>query len=50
MSVAALVHVGIGAGKVAIDRTKTIDEVKAQQYRTLVKVFYEDGLRLFMEG
>lgn len=48
--VAALVHVGIGAGKVAIDRTKTIDEVKAQQYRTLVKVFYEDGLRLFMEG
>lgn len=48
--VAALVNVGIGAGKVAIDRSKTVEEVRAQQYRTLIKVFYEDGLRLFMEG
>lgn len=48
--VAFLVHVGIGEGKVAIDRIRTIEQVKAQQYRTLVKVFYEDGLRLFMEG
>lgn len=48
--VAAFVHVGVGAGKVVVDRAKTINEVKAQQYRTLVKVFYEDGLRLFMEG
>ena len=49
-SVAAVVHVGVGAGKVLIDRTKTINEVKAQQYRTLIKVFYEDGLRSFVEG
>ena len=48
--VASLISVGVGAGKVIIDRNKTIEEVKAQQYRTLIKVFYEDGLRLFMEG
>lgn len=40
----------VGAPKMLIDRNKTIEEVKAQQYRTLIKVFYEDGLRLFMEG
>lgn len=49
-SVAAAVNVGLGAGKVLVDRTKTINEVKAQQYRTLIKVFYEDGLRSFVEG
>ena len=49
-SVAAAVNVGLGAGKVFVDRTKTINEVKAQQYRTLIKVFYEDGLRSFVEG
>ena len=49
-SVAAAVNVGLGAGKVLVDRTKTINEVKAQQYRTLIKVFYEDGLRFFVEG
>lgn len=48
--VAAFVHVGVGAGKVLVDRNKTINEVKAQQYRTLIKVFYEDGLRSFVEG
>lgn len=40
----------VGAPKMLIDRSKTVNEVKAQQYRTLLKVFYEDGLRLFMEG
>lgn len=48
--VVAAVNVGLGAGKVIIDRNKTINEVKAQQYRTLIKVFYEDGLRSFVEG
>ena len=48
--VVAAVNVGLGAGKVIIDRNKTISEVKAQQYRTLIKVFYEDGLRSFVEG
>ena len=48
--VVAAVNVGLGAGKVLVDRTKTINEVKAQQYRTLIKVFYEDGLRSFVEG
>lgn len=50
IGVIAAVNVGFGAGKVLIDRTKTINEVKAQQYRTLVKVFYEDGLKSFVEG
>ena len=49
-SVISAVNVGLGAGKVLVDRTKTINEVKAQQYRTLIKVFYEDGLRSFVEG
>lgn len=49
-SVVTAVNVGLGAGKVLIDRTKTINEVKAQQYRTLIKVFYEDGLRSFVEA
>ncbi len=40
----------VAAPKMVIDRSKTINEIKAQQYRTLLKVFYEDGLRLFMEG
>ena len=48
--VVAAVNVGLGAGKVLVDRTKTINEVKAQQYRTLIKVFYEDGLKSFVEG
>lgn len=40
----------VAAPKMLIDRNKTINEVKAQQYRTLIKVFYEDGLRPFVEG
>lgn len=40
----------VAAPKMLIDRNKTINEVKAQQYRTLIKVFYEDGLRSFVEG
>ena len=28
----------------------TVNAVKAQQYKTLIKVFYEDGLRSFVEG
>ena len=40
----------VAAPKMLFDRNKTISEVKAQQYRTLLKVFYEDGLRHFMEG
>lgn len=45
-----IMPVVVGAPKMLIERNKTIEEVKAQQYRTLIKVFYEDGLRLFMEG
>ena len=45
-----LMPVVVAAPKMLIDRTKTINEVKAQQYRTLIKVFYEDGLRSFVEG
>lgn len=45
-----IMPVVVGAPKMIIDRSKTINEVKAQQYRTLLKVFYEDGLRLFVEG
>lgn len=33
-----------------IDRSKTVNAVKAQQYKTLIKVFYEDGLKSFVEG
>ena len=40
----------VAAPKMLFDRTKTINEVKAQQYRTLIKVFYEDGLKSFVEG
>lgn len=36
--------------KVAFDFGQAESEIKAQQYRTLIKVFYEDGLRTFMEG
>ena len=45
-----IMPVVVGAPKMLIERNKTIEEVKVQQYRTLIKVFYEDGLRLFMEG
>ena len=41
---------GVVAGKALVDLTKTVKEVKAQQYRTLIKVFYEDSLKLFVEG
>ena len=49
---AALVGVGAVAvaGKKFLDRKKVANEIIAQQYRTLIKVFYEDGLRTFMEG
>lgn len=40
----------VSAPKMLIDRNKTVNEIKAQQYRTLIKVFYEDGLRSFLEG
>lgn len=40
----------VAAPKVLLDYNKTVNEIKAQQYRTLIKVFYEDGLRAFMEG
>ena len=36
--------------KMLIDYNKTVNAVKAQQYKTLIKVFYEDGLRSFVEG
>lgn len=45
-----IMPVVVGASKMVVDRNKTAGEVKAQQYRTLIKVFYEDGLRSFMEG
>lgn len=45
-----IMPVVVSAPKMLFDRSKAIEEVKAQQYRTLIKVFYEDGLRLFMEG
>ena len=47
---AALIGVGAVAGKKFLDHKKVATEIKAQQYRTLIKVFYEDGLRTFMEG
>jgi len=40
----------VGAPKMLFDRNKAMSEIKTQQYRTLEKVFYDDGLRLFMEG
>ena len=45
-----IMPVVVGAPKMLIDHNKTVSEVRAQQYRTLIKVFYEDGLRAFMEG
>ena len=47
---AGVINVALGAGKVIVDHNKAVEEIKAQQYKTLIKVFYEDGLRLFMEG
>lgn len=47
---AKIIPVVVGAPKMLLDRNKAAIEVKAQQYRTLEKVFYADGLRLFMEG
>ena len=40
----------VGAPKMLFDRNKAMSEIKTQQYRTLEKVFYDEGLRLFMEG
>lgn len=40
----------VSAPKMLYDYNKTLCEIKDQQYRTLIKVFYEDGLRSFMEG
>lgn len=40
----------VGGTKMLVDRNKAASEIKSQQYRTLEKVFYQDGLRLFMEG
>lgn len=45
-----ILPVAIGAPKMLFDRNKAISEIKMQQYRTLEKVFYENGLRQFMEG
>lgn len=40
----------VGGTKMLVDRNKAASEIKSQQYRTLEKVFYQDGLKLFMEG
>ena len=40
----------VGAPKMLFDRNKAMSEIKTQQYRTLEKVFYDESLRLFMEG
>lgn len=40
----------VSTSKMLYDHNKTLCEIKDQQYRTLIKVFYEDGLRSFMEG
>lgn len=40
----------VGAPKMLIERGKALKDIKIQQYRTLERVFYHDGLRLFMEG
>ena len=45
-----IMPVVVGAPKMLIDYNKTVNAVKAQQYKTLIKVFYEDGLRSFVEG
>ena len=45
-----IMPVVVGAPKMLIDRSKTVNAVKAQQYKTLIKVFYEDGLKSFVEG
>lgn len=49
-TVVAAINVGAGVGKTLFDRGKATNEIKAQQYRTLIKVFYEDGLKSFVEG
>ena len=38
-----IMPVVVGAPKMLIDYNKTVNAVKAQQYKTLIKVFYEDG-------
>ncbi|WFF73558.1 hypothetical protein [Proteiniclasticum sp. QWL-01] len=48
--IAKMMPVFVGAPKMLIDRNAAASEIKAQQYRTLEKVFYDEGLRLFMEG
>ena len=45
-----IMPVVVGAPKMLIDYNKTVNAVKAQQYKTLIKVFYEDGLKSFVEG
>ena len=45
-----IMPVVVAAPKMLIDYNKTVNAVKAQQYKTLIKVFYEDGLRSFVEG
>ena len=39
-----------GAGKTIFERKRLAGEIKSQQYKTLIKAFYEDGLRTFVEG
>lgn len=39
-----------GASKVVYDLNKIRVEIKNQKYQTLVKVFYKEGLKQFMEG
>lgn len=39
-----------GASKVAYDLNKIRIGIKKQKYQTLIKIFYEEGLKDFMEG
>lgn len=39
-----------GASKVAYDLNKIRVGIKKQKYQTLIKIFYEEGLKKFMEG
>ena len=39
-----------GASKVAYDLNKIRVGIKKQKYQTLIKIFYEEGLKDFMEG
>ena len=52
LSTAAFYVVGtiFGASKVAYDLNKIRVGIKKQKYQTLIKIFYGEGLKNFMEG